>query len=139
LQYVKEDELAALIMALHRCAQRKLPITLVGAGLPQLRGRTGKAKSYAERLFDFPEVGALPAPAAKLAITKPARDQDVLFDDAVVDQILIETRGYPYFLQEWGNTRGMRLVLLQSPRQTCRRSLRSLPWTRVSFVFASIA
>jgi len=102
LQYVKENELAALITALHRCAQRKLPIALVGAGLPQLRGRTGKAKSYAERLFDFPEVGALPSHAAKLAIIKPARDQDVVFEDTAVDQIVIETRGYPYFLQEWG-------------------------------------
>jgi Cdc6-like AAA superfamily ATPase len=60
LQYVQEDELAALITALHRAAQRRLPVVLVGAGLPQLRGRMGKAKSYAERLFDFPEVGMQP-------------------------------------------------------------------------------
>jgi hypothetical protein len=58
LQYVNEDQLAALISALHRCSQQKLPITVVGAGLPQLRGRAGRAKSYAERLFDYPEVGA---------------------------------------------------------------------------------
>ena len=68
LQYVQEEELAALIMALHRTAQRRLPVVLVGAGLPQLRGRMGQAKSYAERLFDFPEIGALPPPAAKIAI-----------------------------------------------------------------------
>lgn len=74
LQYVEADQLAALIVALHRTAQRKLPVMLVGAGLPQLRGRMGDAKSYAERLFDFPEVGALPADAAKLAITKPLRN-----------------------------------------------------------------
>src|SRR5206468_303762 len=67
LQYVQEKELAALIMALHRTAQRRLPVVLVGAGLPQLRGRMGAAKSYAERLFDFPEVGALPPEAAKIA------------------------------------------------------------------------
>jgi hypothetical protein len=57
LQYVEEDELAAMITALHRAAQRRLPVVLVGAGLPQLRGRMGRAKSYAERLFDFPEIG----------------------------------------------------------------------------------
>ena len=57
MQYVKEDELAALITALHRCAQRRLPITLIGAGLPQLPGKMGSAKSYAERLFDFPRWG----------------------------------------------------------------------------------
>ena len=64
LQYVAEEELAALISALHRTSQRRLPVVLVGAGLPQLRGHMGRAKSYAERLFDFPEVGPLTADAA---------------------------------------------------------------------------
>jgi hypothetical protein len=102
LQYVDEDELAALIVALHRAAQRQLPVTLVGAGLPQLRGRMGRAKSYAERLFDFPEVGPLPPPAAELAISKPARDEGVAFEKGALDWIVRETQGYPYFLQEWG-------------------------------------
>ena len=102
LQYVKEPELAALITALHRCAQRKLPVALVGAGLPQLRGRMGNAKSYAERLFDFPSIDALPADAARDAIVKPALAQGVAFDPGAVERIVEETRGYPYFLQEWG-------------------------------------
>lgn len=102
LQYVKEKELAALIMALHRSAQRRLPVVLVGAGLPQLRGRMGRAKSYAERLFDFPEIGALAPAAARIAIAKPAAQQGVEVDEGALDQILEETRGYPYFLQEWG-------------------------------------
>ena len=102
LQYVQEEELAALIVALHRAAQRRLPVTLVGAGLPQLRGRMGRAKSYAERLFDFPEIGPLPPPAAKLAISKPARDEGVELETEALDRIVRETHGYPYFLQEWG-------------------------------------
>jgi hypothetical protein len=102
LQYVQEDELAALIMALHRTAQRRLPVILVGAGLPQLRGRMGQAKSYAERLFDFPEIGALPPPAAKIAISKPAVAQSVKVNEDALELIVQETRGYPYFLQEWG-------------------------------------
>jgi len=102
LQYVPEDELAALITSLHRAAQRSLPIVLVGAGLPQLRGRMGRAKSYAERLFDFPEIGALPAPAAKVAISKPAEAQGVKVNDDALARILQETHCYPYFLQEWG-------------------------------------
>src|SRR5258707_182811 len=102
LQYVAEDELAALITALHRAAQRQLPVVLVGAGLPQLRGRMGRAKSYAERLFELPQIGALAAPAAKIAITKPAADLGVEVAEHAFDQILKETRGYPYFLQEWG-------------------------------------
>ena len=102
LQYVQEDQLAALITALHRTAQRRLPVVLVGAGLPQLRGRMGQAKSYAERLFDFPEIGALAEPAAKIAIRKPAEAQGVKIQDNALQRIVKETHGYPYFLQEWG-------------------------------------
>ena len=102
LQYVEEEELAALIVGLHRTAQHRLPVVLVGAGLPQLRGRTGRAKSYAERLFDFPEIGALPPDAARIALTKPARKEGVEFEDEALELILEKTRGYPYFLQEWG-------------------------------------
>ena len=102
LQYVQEDELAALITALHRTAQRSLPVMLVGAGLPQLRGRMGQAKSYAERLFDFPEIGALAEPAAKIAIRKPAEAQGVEIDEVALRRIVQETHRYPYFLQEWG-------------------------------------
>ena len=102
LQYVTEDELAALIIVLHRTAQRRLPVVLVGAGLPQLRGQMGRAKSYAERLFDFPEVGPLSPEAAKLAIAKPARDQGVDVTPEALDRIVRETRCYPYFVQEWG-------------------------------------
>lgn len=102
MQYVQERELAALIMALHRCAQRRLPVMLVGAGLPQLRGLLGKAKSYAERLFEFPQVGPLPELAAKAALVKPAQTLDVSFESPAVERLLCETQGYPYFLQEWG-------------------------------------
>lgn len=102
MQYVEEDELAALITALHRTAQRGLPAILVGAGLPQLRGRMGNAKSYAERLFDFPEIGPLSAEEAKLAIRKPVNDQDCEVTEEALDRIVEETRGYPYFVQEWG-------------------------------------
>ncbi len=102
LQYVEEDQLAALITALHRSAQRRLPVVLVGAGLPQLRGQMGRAKSYAERLFDFPEIGALPPDAARIAIDKPARDQGVEFSEDALHSIVRQTHGYPYFLQEWG-------------------------------------
>jgi Cdc6-like AAA superfamily ATPase len=102
LQYVEEEELAALITALHRTAQRSLPVVLVGAGLPQLPGKMGRAKSYAERLFDFPQIGPLAREAAQLAIVKPAKAQGVSVDNDALDRILKETRGYPYFLQEWG-------------------------------------
>jgi hypothetical protein len=102
LQYVPEAQLAALISALHRCAQEALPVTLVGAGLPQLRGKMGDAKSYAERLFDFPEIGPLTHDDAKRAIVAPCEQENVHVDDAAVECVLAETKGYPYFLQEWG-------------------------------------
>lgn len=102
LQYVQEEELAALITALHRAAQRRLPVALVGAGLPQLRGRTGRAKSYAERLFAFPEIGPLDEDAARAALAKPAEAEDVAFTPEALNAILEKTHRYPYFLQEWG-------------------------------------
>jgi hypothetical protein len=102
LQYVEEEELAALITALHRATQRRLPVVLVGAGLPQLRGRMGRAKSYAERLFDFPEIGPLPPPAARFAIAKPAEAEGVELDDDALERVVQQTHGFPYFLQEWG-------------------------------------
>ncbi len=102
LQYVHQEELAALIVALHRASQRQLPVTMVGAGLPQVRGRMGKAKSYAERLFEFPEIGALSDEDAKLAIAKPAADEGVAIDEDALDGIVARTHRYPYFLQEWG-------------------------------------
>lgn len=102
LQYVPEAQMAALISALHRCAQQKLPLIVVGAGLPQLRGRMGEAKSYAERLFAFPPIGPLGEEDATDAIVKPAASEHVEVDQDAVKLIVQYTQGYPYFLQEWG-------------------------------------
>ena len=101
LQYVKEAELAALITALHRCAQAKLPITVIGAGLPQLLARAGDAKSYSERLFDFPMIGPLSLADASLAITRPAEALNVAVVPEAIEEIYKDTEGYPYFLQMW--------------------------------------
>lgn len=102
LQYVAEEQLEALVVALHRAAQRQLPVVLIGAGLPQLRGQMGRAKSYAERLFDFPVVGPLPPAAARIAIERPVAAHGVAFTEAAIAAVLDHTQGYPYFLQEWG-------------------------------------
>lgn len=102
LQYVPQEQLAALITALHGAAQSQIPVVLVGAGLPQLPGLMGKAKSYAERLFDFPEIGPLGETAARQAIVNPLRAEGVIIEPAALDAVLQATRGYPYFLQEWG-------------------------------------
>jgi hypothetical protein len=111
MQHAKEEELAALIAAMHRCAPRRLPVTLVGAGLARLPGRMRSAKSCAERRFDFPEVGPLDTPAARIAIVKPAEAQGVAVTTAALEEIVRQTRGCPYFLQERGrHTRGRRGV-----------------------------
>ena len=103
LQYVAEPQLAALITAMHRMEQRQLPIVLVGAGLPQLRGQMGNAKSYAERLFDFPEIGPLLPEAARLAIERPLANEGVAINGDALEQVLQVTKGYAYFLQQWGS------------------------------------
>jgi hypothetical protein len=103
LQYLDEKELSALIMAIHRINQRNLPLILVGAGLPQIVGLTGKSKSYAERLFDFPPVGQLNATDSASALQSPVRNHQVEFTESAISEILRETQGYPYFLQQWGH------------------------------------
>ena len=123
LQYIEEDQLAALITALHRTAQRRLPVVLVGAGLPQLRGRMGRAKSYAERLFDFPQIGALPADLAGVAIEKPLQAEGIAIQQQALQLLVAKTEGYPYFLQEWGKQ--VWDTALQSPIQTADVELAS--------------
>lgn len=102
MQYIEEDELGALITALHRVNQANLPVTMVGAGLPQLPGKFGNAKSYAERLFDFEVIGPLTPEDARRALRKPAQDEGADYELAALDRIIAETQGYPYFIQEWG-------------------------------------
>ena len=102
VQYLTEDELRGLIVALHRIAQKGLPMILFGAGLPQLAAMAGEAKSYAERLFDFPGVGALDLQAAGQAIADPIRDEGAGITAEALAEIVRVTEGYPYFLQEWG-------------------------------------
>jgi AAA ATPase domain len=102
LQYFSAKELGALIMAMHRVQQLQLPIVLLGAGLPILPGLAGQAKSYAERLFSFPDVGALSEEDAARALRDPARDAGVVFEDEALQDVFRATKGYPYFLQEWG-------------------------------------
>jgi len=102
VQYLSERDMGALIMALHRISQDKLPLVLVAAGLPQVVGLSGRSKSYAERLFDFPVVDALLPEDAARALADPAREEGVTFAPGALDRIVELTRGYPYFLQEWG-------------------------------------
>lgn len=102
LQYLEGAQLAALITALHRISQNQLPVTMVAAGLPQVLGQTGKAKSYAERLFEFIRIGSLDEIAAKDALCLPAKKENVAFEDGAIAEILKRTQCYPYFLQEWG-------------------------------------
>jgi hypothetical protein len=101
VQYLNEEEFAAIITAVHRTTQLKLPILFVATGLPQVMALAGNAKSYAERLFEFPRVGSLSATDAKAAIKKPAQEQSVVFTDQALDEIVAVTKGYPYFIQEW--------------------------------------
>lgn len=102
VQYLKENELAALIVALHRIGQKQLPVIFFGAGLPQLAGLSGDAKSYAERLFRYSQVGPLDRDAAKKAILEPILDEEESITPAAIDLIYEKTKGYAYFLQEWG-------------------------------------
>jgi len=102
VQYLSAEELGALIVALHRCQQKNLPLIVFGAGLPQVAGLVGEVKSYAERLFEYPEMGRLDAEAAVNAIRAPLERAGVIITPDALRVVLEQTEGYPYFLQEWG-------------------------------------
>ncbi len=102
VQYFSQKELGALIVAMHRVQQQRLPLVLFGTGLPILPGLAGEAKSYSERLFNFPDIGALSQADAARALEEPARTAGVIFDSSALEEIYRLTKGYPYFLQEWG-------------------------------------
>jgi hypothetical protein len=102
LQYFNPKELSALIMAMHKMQQRQLPMVLLGAGLPILPRLAGESKSYAERLFSFPDIGALSEPDAIKALNDPTKAVGVVFEAAALKEIFRLTQGYPYFIQEWG-------------------------------------
>lgn len=102
IQFVKEEEFRALISALHRASQKQLPLTLAAAGLPQIPRLAGEARSYAERLFRFPRIGALEGSAARAALVVPAEREGVRYEEEAVNRALELTQGYPFYLQEFG-------------------------------------
>lgn len=129
LQYLSEAEMSALIMAMHRVQQRQLPIVLIGGGLPQILGLAGRLKSYAERLFDYPRVGALETNDARAALVEPIEREGSSIKDDAVQEIITKTEGYPYFLQTWGHyswNRARDIVTKTDVELATRDSLKSL-------------
>lgn len=102
IQYLRSDELAALIVGLHRISQSGLPVLVAGAGLPSLPGLAGEARSYAERLFTYVDIGSLGPADARQALVQPVIDEGAAWDDEAVAQVITLSKGYPYFLQEFG-------------------------------------
>lgn len=102
LQYLRSPELSALIMAMHKMQQRQFPLLLIGAGLPILPGLAGESKSYAERLFNFPDLGPLSETESVKALKEPIEAAGEAIETAALQDIFRLTQGYPYFLQEWG-------------------------------------
>lgn len=130
LQYLSEKELSAIIMAIHRISQKNLPLILVGAGLPQLLGIAGKSKSYAERLFDFPNLGPLGEEDSTNALQEPVKEQDIIFTDEAISEIFSHTAGYPYFIQEWGyqswNAASTSPIDIESVKKATQESIKRL-------------
>jgi hypothetical protein len=116
VQYLSSTDLSALIVAVHRVTQRQLPVIVIGAGLPSIAAVAGEAKSYAERLFRYPRIGALTERDARVALAEPAEKLGVSFEPPALDEVIRMTDGYPYFIQEWGSavwdiSKGPRIVL----------------------------
>ncbi len=103
LQYLSVPEFSALIMSMHRLSQASLPVILIGAGLPQILGLAGESKSYSERLFRFPDIGALSEPDAREAVAKPVADEHARIQEHAIDEILRVSERYAYFIQQWAH------------------------------------
>ena len=102
MQHLSRTDMAALIVGLHRVSQEQLPLMLAGAGLPSLPGLAGEAKSYSERLFDFPVIDSLDREDAYLALSRPAAKEKISWAEDALELVYYRTEGYPYFLQEFG-------------------------------------
>ncbi len=102
VQYLSTGDLSALIVSIHRMNQKQLPVIFFGAGFPQIAALAGDAKSYAERLFDYPPVGPLDDAAAFAAVRQPIEDEGETISNEALEEIVLRTEGYPYFIQEWG-------------------------------------
>ena len=130
VQYLSRNDLSALIVAIHRINQRQLPVLFFGAGLPQTAALSGDAKSYAERLFSYPQVGALKEDDAKDAIRAPLNRENVHIANDALDEIVRNTHGYPYFLQEWGSHTWTiaknDLITLQDVKLATQKAIQSL-------------
>lgn len=100
IQYMKSNELGALIAALHRANQLGYPVMIVGAGLPKIYSMLSEEKSYSERLFIYKEIGSLEETQAREAIEKPAEKMHVRYTDDAVTKIIRLTKGYPFFIQQ---------------------------------------
>ena len=130
LQYLSAADLGALITSVHRMGQKSLPFLVFGAGLPQLAALAGEAKSYAERLFTYQDVGRLSEEAAWDAIRSPVTKEGVAISDEALTLIGEQTKGYPYFLQEWGyhtwEAATDSPITVDDARRATDRALRSL-------------
>ncbi len=102
MQFLKREEMEAVAAAMHRMSQKQLPIALAGAGLPQLPGLMVDAKSYAERLFSYPEIGPLSPDAARQALFEPAQAERVGFEDDALQRIVELSGCYAAFVQAYG-------------------------------------
>jgi hypothetical protein len=130
IQYLSQKELSALILAMHTMQQKQLPLVLVAAGLPILTGMADRLKSYAERLFRFPDIGAMSEADAAKALRDPATPLGVAFQEDALKEVFRLTQGYPYFLQEWGyqvwNKAAASPITLQTVQDATQNAIRRL-------------
>ena len=130
IQYFSQPELSSLIIAMHKIQQLQLPVVLIAAGLPTMPGLAGESKTYSERLFRFPNIGALSKEDAEKALRVPAQTMGVSFEQGALDEIFRLTKGYPYFLQEWAyhvwNRSTENIITLQTVQDSTSSVISSL-------------
>ena len=102
MQDLGPDDVSALCAACHEISQSRLPVIVVGAGLPHLPAVLSASKSYSERLFRYSRIDRLDRAAADVALALPAEDEGAGFTSEALEAMYAATGGYPYFIQAYG-------------------------------------
>jgi hypothetical protein len=96
--------LSALLSATSAVQQKSLPLMLMLCGLPPVVDNLSRSKSYSERMFATLELSNLRPPEDRAALVDPAVRLDRRYADDVIEAVMQDTGGYPFFIQVYGDS-----------------------------------
>jgi hypothetical protein len=98
-----QHPLSLIVAAVNALQESLIPVGLVLCGLPALRTNLLKARTYSEHMFRGLEVLGLAEREAREALVKPLEHGQVAAENDLIERVIAEVQGYPYFIQLWGS------------------------------------